>query len=236
MGSSAFDESALEGFQISEFLATKPFPWVSLKGVLRQEAFERLASNFPALSIFAESNDGYARPHGQRGHRRFVLTYGAPSRHTSDKNGACLDSDLHGEWRDFISEMKEEGSYRRLIQKCFGHSNFSQRYVWHATTSGQDVSPHIDGPQKLGTHIFYFNLPQEWDAAWGGSTLVLSGKRTAAMNPEFDDFACAVDAPIYGNTSLLFMNGPDAWHGVRPLMCPAGKFRRIFNVIFEHRQ
>ena len=35
------------------------------------------------------------------------------------------------------------------------------------------------------------------------------------------------------NYSFLFKNAVDSWHGVRALTCPPGKFRKLFNVIYE---
>ena len=95
------------------------------------------------------------------------------------------------------------------------------------------MSPHVDSAKKIGTHIFYFNTSEDWRPEWGGATLVLGGKRTPAMNPDFDDFTDVEAAQIIDNRSFLFRNSAQSWHGVRALTSPAGSYRQLFNVIFE---
>jgi hypothetical protein len=90
-------------------------------------------------------------------------------------------------------------------------------------------------PEKIGTHILYFNTSSDWKPAWGGQTLVLAGKTTEALNPDFTDFQSYQAAQITDNHSFLFKNTPDAWHGVTALTSPPGNYRRLFNIIFESR-
>lgn len=86
--------------------------------------------------------------------------------------------------------------------------------------------------RKSARTSFYFNDPSTWDASWGGSTLVLCDRTTEAMDPDFDDLGSAVPVQTLGNHSFLFRNEPDGWHGVKPVQCPEGAYRRLFNVIF----
>ena len=51
--------------------------------------------------------------------------------------------------------------------------------------------------------------------------------------PDFGDFETCEAARIVDNRSSLFKNTPQAWHGVSALTCPAGSYRRLFNIIFE---
>jgi hypothetical protein len=113
---------------------------------------------------------------------------------------------------------------------------FQIRYAWHIGVTHSEVSPHKDAEQKAGTHIFYFNTSDDWDTTWDGSTLVLGNKLKDAMNPDFSDFTTVIPTQFTNNHSFLFKNTSNAWHGVKPLNCPQGKYRRLFNVIFEFPQ
>ena len=133
----------------------------------------------------------------------------------------------------FLAELDEGSAYRDFIARMLGANDFSVRYAWHMGVTNSEVSPHRDNRKKLGTHIFYFNTDEDWDAAWGGEILVLEGKQTDAGNPDFDEFTKAHAAPLLNNQSFLFKNTPNGWHGVKPLTCPEGRYRRLFNVIIE---
>ena len=104
-------------------------------------------------------------------------------------------------------------------------------------TRGNSVSPHCDGLWKIGPQLFYMNDSGDWDPAWGGSTLVLDdeGKMDYRSAPAFEAFAREIPAKSRGNYSFLFARGDHGWHGVRPLTCPEGKFRRMFAAVVDRR-
>ncbi len=114
-----------------------------------------------------------------------------------------------------------------------GVATYTVDYHWHYTPPGASVSPHCDARRKLASHIFYFNDPADWDPAWGGETLILDdgGRFSRRSAPEFGDFAAATRADGMGNRSLLFARTDRAWHGVEPLRCPEGRYRRVFIVV-----
>ena len=141
-----------------------------------------------------------------------------------------MHQDLSPGWARFIEELSQS-SYLDFIREFLGEVRV--RYAWHRGFRGSEVSPHRDGPDKLGTHIFYFHTPEEWDPAWGGNTLVLSGKSVASESPDFREFSSSESIACFDNHSFLFQNAPDAWHGVEAVTCPEGTHRKLFNVIFE---
>jgi hypothetical protein len=47
---------------------------------------------------------------------------------------------------------------------------------WHYTPAGKSVSPHCDSFNKIGSQIFYFSTPEDWDRSWGGETVILDDK------------------------------------------------------------
>jgi hypothetical protein len=228
------DEKAMREFRPEAFSRRTPFPWNDFAGLLTPEGFHALYKDYPSLELF-EAHRGLQRPHGQRPHDRHYLAYEHSIYGHSDHKeaGEVGHADLSPAWQTFMDELKTSEPYRAFIEDLLGVEPLTARYAWHVGVAGSEVSPHRDADNKLGTHIFYFNTHDDWDDAWGGSTLVLGGKKTAALNPDFGDFAAETASDILDNHSFLFKNTPDAWHGVRALTCPEGRHRRLFNVIFH---
>jgi hypothetical protein len=196
----------------------KPFPWVNPSGVLLDEAYRQLVDTLPDVSTFGKSF-GEQRKYGQNPHNRFLLEY----------NGR---TPLPDPWKAFVHELRQP-PYRQFLQEMFGVKKVALRFHWLYTPAGCSVSPHCDGADELGTHLFYFNTAQDWDPAWGGSTLILDdGQRLSYKTaPSFEDFARETPSQSIGNYSLLFKRTDHSWHGVRELRCPQGRLRKLFSVI-----
>jgi hypothetical protein len=162
---------------------------------------------------------GEARKFGQRSHDRLALEYSA-------------ETPLSAPWRDFIAEL-EGPRYRRFLCRMLRVPTYTAQYHWHYAPPGASVSPHCDARRKLASHIFYFNDEAEWDPSWGGETLLLddAGRFDRRSAPNFEDFAASTRSIGLGNRSLLFARTAHAWHGVEPLHCPEGRYRRVFIVV-----
>jgi hypothetical protein len=230
MASKFLDESVMAAFDVDAFLATRPFPWHTLDGLLTDVGFEALRNDYPPLELF----DWHA---GRRGRRyvkpqdRYFLEYDSTAQAAPGNAGP---DDLPAAWRQFIDELETSAPYRALIEQIIDSPIQLVRYTWHMGVTGSEVCPHIDTDTKMATNIFYFNTVDDWDPAWGGNTIILDGKKPGVEYPDFGDFDAGETLEYLGNRSLLFRNTADAWHGVRPLTCPEGSYRRIFNVVFEH--
>src|SRR5690606_82298 len=129
----------------------------------------------------------------------------------------------------------QRARYRAWLGHALGTEAFELRFHWHYTPSGSSVSPHCDAARKLGSHIFYFNTEADWDAAWGGETLILDdgGRFSPRSAPAVDDFESAPSSDAVGNRSLLFARNGNSWHGVREIRCPPGALRKVFIVVIE---
>ena len=196
----------------------KPFPWVNPCGVILDEAYRQLVETIPDVSTFAMSF-GEERKYGQSPHDRFLLEY----------NGRVR---LSNAWKEFLHELQQR-PYREFLQEMFSARSVALRFHWLYTPTGCSVSPHCDGGDELGTHLFYFNTPEDWDPTWGGSTLILDdgpglSHKTA---PKFEDFKTETASQFLGNYSLLFKRTDHSWHGVRQVHCPEGRLRKLFSVI-----
>jgi len=212
------DTGHLESIATAMFRNAQPFPWLNPEGVLRAEAFERLRTQLPPLELFKESF-GRKRAHGQQAHDRYSLEYRP-------------DLPVDPVWHQFIAELNGP-EYQGFLARMFATRHITLTYHWHYTPRGCSVSPHCDAKRKLGSHIFYFSTEQDWQAEWGGETLILDDKGRFARNsaPDFEDFDTEIRANAMGNRSLLFQRRGNSWHGVRPLVCPEGLLRKVFIVV-----
>ena len=216
------DFDRLDRLDAAEFQNQSPYPWINPQGLLSEDGRRRLSEALPDIAQF-ETVFGKARAHGQQSHDRYALEYGP-------------GLDLAACWEDFIAEL-EGPEYRRFIARMFGRGMFRLRLHWHYTPRGCSVSPHCDARDKLGSHIFYFNTPEDWDPAWGGETVVLDdgGRFKRGSAPSFEDFDRAISAETGDNRSFLFARKGNSWHGVRTLNCPEGRLRKVFIVVVEDR-
>lgn len=234
MSKTFINHELLKNFPVAEFRSRRPFPWSNVREFLTPEGFNELRRDFPPLELF-EKHQNIERAYGQRPHNRYYLAYETSIYHREDHpaGGVLNREQLPGAWQQFIEELETSEAYRDFIKQVLEVPAYSVRYAWHAGFTGSEVSPHVDAAEKFGTHIIYFNTSEDWDPQWGGGTVVLGNRRTNAMNPDFTEFETVTAAEMLDNCSFLFKNTPEAWHGAPALTCPPGKYRRLFNVIFE---
>ena len=234
MINSFIDYQLIESFDQECFRQNQPFPWYNFHNFLTTEGFEQLLKDFPPLELF-EKHQGLERVYGQRPHNRYYLAYETSVYHQIEhKDQGIVDyKNLPTSWQMFIQELETSQGYQNFIKSLFEVTDFQIRYAWHMGVTNSEVSPHRDAEQKIGTHILYFNTSDDWDTAWDGATLVLGNKLNDAMNPDFSDFATVIPSQLTNSHSFIFKNTPNAWHGVKPLTCPEGNYRRLFNIIFE---
>ena len=210
----------LESIDPQQFRAISPYPWMNPEGTLTEDGYTRLLATLPKVENM-QPFFGVARKHGQQPHDRYVLEY-------SDK---AVISD---EWKAFIEELRSE-RYMHFLRAMFGRGRLWLNFHWHYTPASASVSPHCDSPRKLGSHIFYFNTPQDWDPSWGGETVVLDdeGRFPTKSAPRWEDFPRSWTSNAMGNRSFLFARRGNSWHGVREIRSPEGKYRRVFIVVIN---
>jgi len=208
----------LRQLSLDDFMAIKPYPYFNPRGLLTEEGFQALLDNMPPLDMF-DDIFGKERRAGQAPHDRYSLEYspGLP---------------VPQPWQEFIGELCSD-DYRREIERLFSARKVEFRFHWHYTPSGCDVSPHCDARREHGSHLFYFNSEQDWDPAWGGSTLVLDdgGKLDFNTAPPLEEFDAIHECDSIGNYSALMLRTDHSWHAVRPIESPEDRLRRVFIVV-----
>ncbi len=212
------NSDALSAISPYAFRRRQPYPWLNIENVLVDEAYCELCDNMPDVSLF-NRDEGVKRAYGQAPHDRYSLHYHAGLR-------------LPRAWEEFLDELQDE-PYQSFLRRVLGVRSFLLTFEWHYAWQGCSVSPHCDAARKVATHLFYFNAKEQWDASWGGQTLILdaAGRRFRTHSaPSFEELQVAASSEPCGNTSLLFARTAHSWHGVRPLNCPQGSMRRLFKV------
>ncbi len=214
------DFQRLAAIDPQKFQREKPFPWANPEGVLTTEGHQQLLATLPDVSLF-QRRFGIARAHGQQAHDRFTLEY-------QD------NLPLAPPWKTFIAELRGK-EYQTFLHSLFQVNSLEMSFHWHYTPNGCSVSPHCDAKHKLGSHIFYFNTEKDWDADWGGETVILDdeGQFSRKSAPKFEDFKDAAASKAIGNYSLLFARKGNSWHGVRAIQCPNDKMRKVFIIVIN---
>ncbi len=214
------DESLMSRLDAAAFQSTAPYPWLNPEGFLTADGFAQLRETLPPATMF-DQRFGEVRRHGQQSHDRLALDYAA-------------SLPVSSAWHEFIAELNGT-AYQAFLERMFGRRNMRLVLHWHYTPNGCSVSPHCDAKRKLGSHIFYFNTDSDWQADWGGETLILDdgGRLPAGSAPRFEDFDRAMPASAMGNRSLLFMRREQSWHGVKEIRCPPEALRKVFIVVIE---
>lgn len=215
------DYTRFEQLDPRDYQAQSPFPWANVAGLLTAQAFNALHASLPDFSAFAASF-GLRRKHGQQPHDRYTLEYND-------------NAPVAPVWREFIAELCAT-RYREHLCALLGVRKVALNFHWHFTLADCMISPHTDSVRKAGSHIFYFNTELDWSPEWGGQTLLLAPREgmPAQSAPSFDNFGDEIASDSIGNHSLLFSRTAHSWHGMRPLRCPKGAYRKVFIVVINH--
>src|SRR6056300_21624 len=192
--------------------------------------WEDLRDEWPDESLFKDEGHIKPRKHGQRPHLRKFMCYSPWSDSPYFDNYKIQRHQLSETWDYFVDKIFSSKEYSHWIKETLEipDNNFKYRFDWHLTKGGQDVSPHVDSAGKYGSHLIYF-MPDGWDDNCGGQTVFYKGKLVENLNPEFTDFKEHISYSNTGNTSLLFKNVENGWHGVTKVNSDLN--RQIFNVV-----
>ena len=193
---------------------------------INQTEYNKLLKTFPGDELFKDEFPE-DRKHGQRPHQRRFFCIGETQGSKYFEQYLAKADDLPDIWEKLIHELTSK-DYKQWICKTFKIKDFKIRFDFHRTRAGLDVSPHVDSIGKIGSHLLYF-MPKEWQDEWGGKTIFYKGRTVDKMNPEPEEFTNSRTTNITGNSSCLFKNSTDGWHGVTQVNAPVD--RQICNVV-----
>jgi hypothetical protein len=186
---------------------------------------DRLYSSDDAASLMATY---------PRDHFRLISAYGGEKDYEYEARpliamGASdieFESDLSSAWQSFAKALLSP-AYREAVAAISGcdlRDALLEVNVFHYGP-GASLGPHADLPDKIVTHVLYFN--EEWDAADGGCLQILSAKDERALMHE----VLHEVLPLIGNSAFL-VRSESSWHAVSQVARGRNRSRRSVTATF----
>ena len=201
----------LERIQQSK-LNTEPYRWSHVDRLFKPPDAERLARTFP--SDHYKFVSGYGGEKDYEYEARELIAMGA------DKVSHA--SDLSDEWRSLAEDFLSP-AYREALSKLTGCdlSNAPLEVNVFHYGPGASLGAHSDLPDKVVTHVLYFN--DSWDPKNGGCLSILRAKDPNAVFAQIP--------PIVGSSAVL-VRSDDSWHAVSRVVNDTHVSRRSLTATF----
>ncbi|GGM48723.1 hypothetical protein GCM10012275_19590 [Longimycelium tulufanense] len=186
-----------------------PFPWYDVPDPFPSAVATQLRDVFP--------RDGFARVSRSAPDKSYDMWV-----RTLHPEADGTASDIPGLWRDFVDYVVGD-QYRDALSALTGFPLRSapvEVNLWRYG-AGCWLDPHVDKPEKLVTHIIYFN--EDWLPEDGGH-LVLLGSADASDVVRRVTPAC--------NTGVILPRAGNSWHAVE--RAEGARERLSAQVIFYH--
>ena len=193
-------------------LEDEPYRWAAVDRLFSRSDADRLARTFPSDHYKLVS--GYGGEKDYEYEARELIAMGAGE--------VSHASDLSDEWRslaeDFLSHEYRQGLSE--LTGCDLSAAPLEVNVFHYGP-GASLGAHSDLPDKVVTHVLYFN--ESWDPKNGGCLSILSAKDSAALVAEIP--------PIVGSSAVL-VRSDNSWHAVSPVVNDSRTSRRSLTATF----
>jgi FkbM family methyltransferase len=178
-------------------IIAEPFPHMVVEGLFPADVFRDIAASLPP-------DAAYASLEAARG------TKGYPQRYVHGMDDEPLSA---------LSRLLRQGWLKSLLCAKFGIlPDCSDEAVLLRDFAGYRIGPHCDTPAKIVTALIYLR-----DAS-AGTTLYEPKDKTAprelGRHYPFAEFEPVATVPAKANSALIFLNGPQAFHGVEPFEGP----------------
>ena len=193
-------------------LQSEPYQWAAIDGLYSPHDGLALAETFPV--------DHYKRVEAYGGEKdyaydaRLLIGMGARTiayrEHLSDAWQRLADDLRSPEYREAISALTGVDLSDALLEVNVFHYG-----------PGASLGAHPDLPDKLVTHVLYFN--RTWNVADGGCLTILRSKDAGSV--------VATIPPVVGNSALL-VRSDESWHAVSPVVTETPLSRRSLTATF----
>jgi len=193
-------------------LETDPYRWTAITDLYTPNDAEKLAATYPCDHFKLVSAYGGEREY--RYEARSLIGMGAKV--------ISHPKELSEAWRALANDLLSE-EYRAAMSGLTGHDLTKmpmEANVCHYG-SGGNLDAHKDLPEKIVTHVLYFN--RSWNPADGGCLTIL-------RSADLSDVAAEI-SPIVGYSSVL-VRSDNSWHAVSRVVNPSVPSRRSMTVTF----
>ncbi|NUT88940.1 2OG-Fe(II) oxygenase [Pseudomonas corrugata] len=196
----------------STALKSHPFSWAEIGNLYSAQNAAALAESFP--------HDHFKTVSGYGGEKNY--DYEARALVEMGTRTVAFPEALSEAW---LSLARDLGSiqYREAMSRLTGIDLLSvpmEVNVFHYGP-GASLGAHPDLPDKLVTHILYFN--EAWNRDDGGCLQILSSRDPAAVVAEIE--------PLVGNSAVL-VRSADSWHAVSRVVGNCNSSRRSLTATF----
>jgi SM-20-related protein len=195
-------------------LETDPYSWAMIDDLFSREDAEDLAASFPCDHF--KSVSGHGPENNYKFEARALIEMGA--------RNVAHGAELREIWLRLTHELLTAG-YRSALAQLTGcdlSKALLEVNVFHYG-AGALMGPHVDLPDKILTHVFYFN--RSWDREAGGCLTILRSDNPAEIVAEI--------APPVGGSAVVVRSN-NSWHAVSRVVNNAGASRRIVTATFYH--
>ncbi|MCU1228607.1 MAG: oxidoreductase [Acidobacteria bacterium] len=193
-------------------METEPYRWAAIDRLFSNADAEQLARSFPSDHYKLVS--GYGGEKDYEYEARELIAMGA---RTISNASALSDA-----WRSLADDFLSP-SYRNALSELTGCDLSTaplEVNVFHYGP-GASLGAHSDLPDKVVTHVLYFN--DSWDLKDGGCLSILSAKDPTAVVAQI--------LPIVGNSAVL-VRSANSWHAVSPVVNDCHTSRRSLTATF----
>ncbi|MEH2015887.1 MAG: 2OG-Fe(II) oxygenase [Nostoc sp.] len=205
-----------------------PYNWALIKNLLSTEANLELAVSFPYEEFRLSEGEGYGYSWGKMlatSEDISLMLKSSDNRWRQRMAQGRLTSDLghlSNVWQQLIEGLWTD-SYRKAISEMSGLelNNCVMDIGFRRYKLGQLHHPHTDEPNKVLTHLLFFN--QQWSEDWGGCLRILKDSQPESA---FQDIFPLSDS------SVVIVRSNNSWHMVTPLTCPTSECRLALRVAF----
>ena len=193
-------------------LENEPYQWAVIGDLFSPRDAADLAASYPRDHFKTLSARGGEKDYDYDA--RNLIGMGADT--------ASYPEELSDAWRGFANDLLSP-EYRSTLSLLIGRDLTDaplEVNVFHFGP-GASLGPHPDLPDKIVTHVFYFN--QSWSRGDGGCLGIL-------RSPDAADIVEEV-APIVGNSAVI-VRSDNSWHAVSPVVRDSPVSRRSVTVTF----
>jgi len=193
-------------------LESEPYRWGRIDSLFSPEDARELAATYPCDHFKLVT--GYDGEKGFEYEARSFIGMGALT--------ASYPDELNDVWLSLASDLVSP-EYRKAMSNLTGHDLTQSPIEVNAFHYGPGCSlgAHKDLPEKLVTHVLYFN--GEWISGNGGCLRILRSNDSADMVAEI--------VPAVGHSAVL-VRSDCSWHAVPPVRGEAASSRRSITVTF----
>ena len=195
-------------------LETEPYRWAAINGLYTQADAAALAATFP--------RDHFKSLADHVGKKQFE--YEVRSLIRMGEHSVSRAQYLSSAWRELAEDFLLP-AYRAALSTLIHHDLSAAELevnVFHYPPGGSHGA-HPDHPDKIVTHVLYFN--EHWNDDDGGCLTIL-------RSDDPRDIATKI-SPIVGNSAVL-VRSDNSWHAVSPVTHSCRLSRRSLTATFYH--